>query len=257
MEEGSNNEEVIVSSSDVSNEESQPQQSQEESVSSVDNSEDKAVEAVSNDEAAKIRHSTEHKVTKKYESRVKDLEDQIANLSNPPDEESTYDSVLGEWCAPNMTRKEYSEKVSQKIESERFRQKQEADYAPRVARAEKVISSIKDFKPIVDNAVNSGVLSQQLVLEASKDDGSLETIYDLVKTGSQKLLEIQRLPNPEDQRLALAKLTWLKNNSSSPKTNSSADSPLSIVSGTNGDNSEGGEFSNGYKQYIKERKGNI
>ena len=266
VEEVSEQEQTNTASQEVENVEQEQTPVEEKLTTEVSSGEEETKETsiyddkVFRQEAEKIRESTKHKISKRYEKdlaserqKISELEERVKTLSTPPDEESFYDETLGQWCASNMTAKEYGsllqEHTQKRKGEEAFRQK----LAPLEERTAKIAESIDDFQPIMTMAVQNRAVSQELVLAAAQEDGGLEILYDLVKTNSPKLVELSRMPSHE-QTKALWKMTWAKN-STPPDVKTSADEPIKpeSESATVDTDYSSMNFRDGHKEFNKRR----
>jgi hypothetical protein len=212
------------------------------------------------EEADKIRESTKHKVSKQYErdlqterQRIAELQSKVDQLSTPPDSESVYDNMLGDWRPKNMSADEYAAKL-QEVQQQRQQQEQQQQfYRPMEERAEKATKAIGDFQPVMSAAVQNGIVAQDMVMAAAQEDGGLEILYDLVKSNSPKLVELQKLP-AVDRMKELWKLSWAKSQAPAMKT-TSADEPVTPENTVDSGNKDYAsmDFKDGYQEFLKER----
>lgn len=213
------------------------------------------------EEADKIRESTKHKVSRKYEKdlearsrQISELEEKLKVASTPPDDESVYDDMLGQWCSKNMSVQEYRTLVQEKQTKQREDESTKQAVKPLEERAEKACKALPEFESTMTVAVKNEVVSPQLLLAAAQEDGSLEMLYDLVKTNSPKLDELSRLP-PQLQGKEIWKLTWAKN-SGAPEVLTSADTPIKpeSESATVETAYDKLNYRDGYKEFLKRKE---
>jgi len=211
-------------------------------------------------EADKIRESTKHKVSKQYEkdlaaerARIAELQSKVEQMSSPPDEESVYDQMLGDWRPRNMSVDEYQQRLQEKQQYEQQAKQQQEIYRPMEERTAKVAQAIEDFQPTMASAVQSGVLNQNMVLSAAQEDGGLEMLYGLVKENSPKLVELQKLPS-HLQANEILKLTWARQNMPKEKP-TEADEPVAPEVARDSGNRDYSSmnYQDGYEEWKKQR----
>lgn len=189
---------------------------------------------ISNEEAAKIRQSTEHKLSKKFEKEIAERNAQIAALqqkineaSTPPDNDSVYDQLIGGWRRKNINADEYKQLLIEAHEKQQQSKQQEEFLAPVKQRISAASQKIADFQSTLGMAGQQGLITDKMALIAGQTEGGLEVLYDLVKANSPKVIELQRLPEYR-QAEELWRLAWLKNNP--PKSSATnADKAISPV----------------------------
>jgi hypothetical protein len=178
---------------------------------------------ITDEEAAKIRAATEHKVSRKYEAKLAEYEKKLAEVSRPPDNESVYDDIIG-WRPKNMPVEEYRQRV-QEVAAQKAAEEQNSQlYGNVEERAQAVASKFQDFEPTLTGAAHLGKVTPAMVLAAGQEEGGLEALYDLAKANSPKLAEIARLPE-HLQVKEVYKLAWAKAAKPEPKR-TSADDPI-------------------------------
>jgi hypothetical protein len=214
---------------------------------------------IASDEAARIREATEHKMTRKfqkerekYDAELEGYKKKVSDLSTPPDDESVYDEVIG-WRPKNMSADEFRQRLVEQQQQNAAQKVQQDFTAPVERRALEIAAKTPDFESVLKNAASQGIVSETMVLLAGQEDGGLETIYDLAKTNSQKLLEISQMPEHR-QAKEIWKAVWNRKAPVAPKT-TNADTPvLSERDGETGNtNYADMSYSDGYKEYEKQR----
>lgn len=218
---------------------------------------------VESDEAARIRQSTEHKLSRKYEkefaerdSRIAELEGRLKQAAVPPDDESIYDEELG-WRPKNMSIEEYKERKTYLGQQNKAIQDQRNFIAPIEKRTSEISQKISDFQGVVGGAVRNKLISESMVLLAGSEDGGLEVLYELAKANSSKLIELQNMSEHQQAR-ELWRLAWLRNNPPKSAGSTSADTPITPVNETGNVGSvdyENMDFRDGYKEFKRRKEG--
>jgi len=204
-------------------------------------------------EAEKIRESTRHKVSKKYEAEVAELRSKVEQLSSPPDDQSVYDQMLGDWRAKDISVEQYQELLQQKQQETSAAKQQQEWYQPMEERAEKLIKTKPDFQSTMTNAVQKGVVTQNMVLTAAQEDGGLELLYDLVKEDSAKLGELKKLPAMQQMK-ELLKLNWASSQKA-PDKGTKADEPVAPETTVDSGNKDYASmnYRDGYQEYLNKK----
>jgi len=217
--------------------------------------------SLSNKEIAKIRQSTEHKMSRKFSKQLEEKERQIAELekkttelSSPPNDESIYDEAIG-WRAKNMGIEEYKHRLNEINLVKLQQQKQQEFLKPIEERTAKISKDIADFQPIMQESVQNGLIDPRVVLLAGSTEGGLNVLYDLAKNRSPKLRELKDM---SDLSLAqeLLKMSMNKNITHSLASKTMSDHPIEPLdeSPPNQVSYDDLNFKDGYKEFKKRKR---